>query len=252
MAQALAPAERRQIALPAYALIAFRILLMVLLLAVCVPLHYLWRLLGLDRMWPRLFLAGVGMAAGLHLKRRGKRVPGALLLANHVSWLDIPALAHAANSAFVAHDGLAQFGFLKWLCTMNETVFIARHRRADVGKQADDIRAAMNHGATLTLFPEGTTSDGTGLLPFKSSLLGALEPLPEGAVIQPVLLAYEDVPGMAWVGEEPGLDNFKRILARLRPVRLEVHFLPPLSGAELTDRKTMSAAARAAIAGAMR
>lgn len=241
----------RPIAPLAWVLIAFRILLMVLLLAACVPLHYLWRLLGLDRMWPRVFLTGVGAIAGLHITRRGKRVPGALLLANHVSWLDIPALSQTANSAFVAHDGLAGHGFLKWMCETNETVFIARHRRSDVSRQAEDIRAAMNHGGTLTLFPEGTTSDGTGLLPFKSSLLGALEPLPDGAVVQPVLLHYEDVPRIAWIGEEPGQDNFKRVLARLRPVRLRVHFLPPLAGDDLANRKTMTAAARAALAQAM-
>lgn len=246
MAAAVAPARRR-IAPLAYPLIALRLAVMLALLIVCVPLHYLWKLLGLDRMWPRVFLAGVGIAAGLQVHRQGKRVPGALLLANHVSWMDIPTLSHAANSAFIAHDGLAQFGFLKWLCSMNETVFIARHKRSDVSRQADDIRAAMDHGGTLTLFPEGTTSDGTGLLPFKSSLLGAVEPLPEGAAVQPVLLAYEGVPEVSWVGAEPGLDNFLRILARFHPIRVDVHFMPPLAGEDLTNRKTMAAAARQAV-----
>ncbi len=246
MAQAVAPQQRR-IALPAYLLIGFRLVLMVLLLLLCIPFHYLWKLVGLDRMWPRVFLSGVGAIAGISLRRHGKRVPGALLLSNHVSWLDIPALSHAANSAFIAHDGLTQFGFLKWLCDMNETVFVARHKRADVGNQTQAIKEAMDHGGTLTLFPEGTTSDGTSIIAFKSSLLGALEPLPEGAVVQPVALVYEDVPEVSWVGEEPGLDNFKRILARLRPVRVDVHFLPPVAGDDLTNRKTITAAAREAI-----
>ena len=228
-------------------LAGLRIVLMLVLLLICVPLHYLWKLLGLKRLWPRVFLAGVGMAAGMDVRRHGERVPGALLLANHVSWMDILALSHTANSAFVAHDGLAQFGFLKWLCELNDTVFIARHRRTSVTEQADAIREALSGGGTLTLFPEGTTSDGTGLIPFKSSLLGAVEPLPEGVAVQPVLLAYADAPHVSWVGEEPGLDNFKRILARLRPVRLDVHFLPPLTGDDLANRKTMTAAAREAI-----
>ena len=224
---------------------------MVILLLACVPMHYLWQLIGLDRAWPRIFLTGVNLIAGVRVRRHGQCVRGALLLANHVSWIDILALSQAANSAYVGHDGLAGQPFLKWLCDMNETVFVARHSRGSVGQQAEDIRAALDHGGTLTLFPEGTTSDGTGLLPFKSSLLGALEPLPEGITIQPVLLAYQDVAEIAWHGDEPGLSNFTRILARWRPIRLDVHFLAPLEGEALANRKAMTAAAGEAIASAM-
>lgn len=234
-----------------WALIAFRLLLMLVLLLVCAPLHLLWRAIGAGRWWPRVFLAGIGLVAGLHVRVEGKPAKGALLLANHVSWLDIPALSHASGSAFVAHDGLSTFPLLKWLCEMNDTVFIARHRRGSVSDQVEQIRAAMAETGCLTLFPEGTTSVGTGLLPFKSSLLSALEPLPSGLAVQPVLLAYEDVPDISWVGDEHGLDNFKRILARLRPVRLTIRFLPPLAGEELADRKTVALAAQTAIAHAL-
>lgn len=231
-----------------WALIAFRLVLMLVMLVVCAPLHLIWRMLGGGRWWPRVFLSSIGMIAGLHLQIEGRPAKGAFLLSNHVSWLDIPALAHATGSAFVAHDGLAAFPFLKWLCEMNDTVFIARHDRASIADQVVQVRAAMDHRSNLTLFPEGTTSDGTGLLPFKSSLLSALDPLPDGISVQPVLLAYEDAARIAWVGEEHGLDNFKRILARLRPIRLTMHFLPPLAGEALADRKAIAAAARTEIA----
>jgi 1-acyl-sn-glycerol-3-phosphate acyltransferase len=234
-----------------WVLIGFRLILMVLMLVLCAPLHLLWRLLRAGRWWPRVFLSAIGTIAGLHIRIEGKPARGALLLANHVSWLDIPALAHATGSAFVAHDGLAAFPFLKWLCEMNDTVFIARSDRKSVAVQVQQVRAAMDQRGSLTLFPEGTTSDGTGLLPFKSSLLSALDPLPPGAIVQPVLLAYEDAARIAWVGEEHGLDNFKRILARLRPVKLTLAFLTPLDDAALVDRKAISAAARARIAEAM-
>jgi 1-acyl-sn-glycerol-3-phosphate acyltransferase len=232
-------------------LIVFRLVLMLVMLVLCTPLHLLWRVIGAGRWWPRVFLSSIGMIAGMHLRVEGKPAKGALLLANHVSWLDIPALAQVTGSAFVAHDGLAAFPFLKWLCEMNDTVFIARGDRSSVAGQVQQVRAAMAGRGTLPLVPEGTTSDGTGLLPFKSSLLSALDPLPPGAVVQPVLLAYEDAARIAWVGEEHGLDNFKRILARLRPIRLTLVFLPPLAEAELVDRKAISAAARAQIAGAL-
>ena len=234
-----------------WTLIGFRLVLMMLVLLACTPLHLLWRAAGAGRWWPRVFLSSIGMIAGLHLRIEGRPTKGALLLANHVSWLDIPALAHATGTAFVAHDGLAAFPVLKWLCEMNDTVFIARTDRSSIAAQVQQVRAAMDQRGSLTLFPEGTTSDGTGLLPFKSSLLSALDPLPAGAVVQPVLLAYEDAARIAWVGEEHGLDNFKRILARLRPVRLTMKFLPPLEDTALGDRKAISAAARVQIAEAM-
>jgi 1-acyl-sn-glycerol-3-phosphate acyltransferase len=90
------------------------------------------------------------------------------------------------------------------------------------------------------------------LLPFKSSLLAALDPLPEGIVVQPVWLDYgADAAEIAWIGAEPGLANFKRLMARLQPIRLTVHFLPPLTGVALASRKTIAAAARNAILQAM-
>lgn len=247
-AQALAPHRIRPLG---WGLIVFRLILMLVLLILCAPLHFVWRAVGAGRWWPRVFLAGVGAFAGLFIRIEGKPRRGALLLANHVSWLDIPALAHASGTAFVAHDGLSAFPFLKWLCEMNETVFIARHRRGSVAEQVAQVRAAMDQSGCLTLFPEGTTSDGTRLLTFKSSLLSALEEVPEGTAVQPVALAYEDSARIAWVGEEPGLDNFRRILARLRPIRLTIRFLEPLTGAELTNRKTVAAAAQSAIARAL-
>lgn len=247
MATGALPATR--IAPPGWALLCLRLTMMLAMLAVCTPLHLLWRLVGAGRWWPRVFLAAIGAIAGLHVRTVGKPRPGALLLSNHVSWLDIPALSHTAGSAFVAHDGLAAFPFLRWLCEMNDTVFIARHDRTSIAAQVEQMRHAMAARGRLTLFPEGTTSDGTGVIAFKSSLLSALEPLPENGIVQPVALSYEDAPRIAWVGDEHGLDNFRRILARFRPVRLTVHFLEPLSGAALSDRKSISAAARAAIAG---
>ncbi len=247
-AHALAPVRIRPFG---WVLIGFRLILMLLLLIVCTPLHFVWRAVGAGRWWPRVFLSGIGAVTGLIIRVEGKPRKGALLLSNHVSWLDIPALSHVSGTAFVAHDGLSAFPFLKWLCEMNETVFIARHRRASVADQVAQIRRAMDQSGCLTLFPEGTTSDGTGVIPFKSSLLSALEEMPAGSTVQPVVLAYEDAARIAWVGEEPGLDNFKRILARLRPIRLTVRFLEPLSGEQLADRKSVAASAQAAVAAAL-
>lgn len=239
------------VALWAWPLVALRVALMVALLIVCAPLYYLWRLLGLGRLWPRVFLAGIGVIAGLQVSVRGKPRRGALLIANHVSWLDIPALARATGTAFVAHSGLASVLLIKHLCKMNDTVFVARHDRTSVTDQVEQVRIALEDTGALTIFPEGTTSHGTGLLPFKSSLLSAAETLPEGAAVQPVVLAYAEAERIAWVGDEHGVANFCKILARLRPVRLTLHFLPPLTGEARANRKAIASAAQEAIAEAL-
>ena len=230
-----------------------RLAAMMLCLAACVPLYYASRIARLPNPWPRLFLGGIASIAGAKVTVEGARSnKGAFLLANHVSWLDIPVIAGATGTAFVAHSGLADHGLLKWLCQMNDTVFVARHDRRSVHTQVQHVRAALTDTGALTVFPEGTTNDGSGLLPFKSSLLSALDPPPAGIEIQPIWLDYgPDVAEMAWVGEEHGLDNFLKILARRRRQPVTVHFLAPLTTDETTNRKTMAIAARDRILAAM-
>jgi lyso-ornithine lipid O-acyltransferase len=215
-----------------------------------VPLHAAVMAAGRRQLVPPLFLATMGRIAGLRVRTEGAAHPGALLLANHVSWLDILALARTSRSRFVAHSGLTVHGGLKWLCEQNDTVFIARDRRGTVSQQVEQVRAALGR-RPITIFPEGTTNDGRELRPFKSSLLSAVEPLAGEVPIQPVALDYRDAAEIAWHGEEPGMANVQRILARER-VDLTIRFLAPLSGAALADRKAMTAAAQEAITQALR
>ena len=229
--------------------IVVRVATMALLLVACIPLYYASRLTGHHNPWPRRFLAGIARICGVKIRVSGQKPSaGEFLLANHVSWIDIPAIAAVTGSAFVAQDGLAAMPLLRWLCAMNDTVFVARHDRASVAAQVEAVRAAIVDTGALTIFPEGTTSNGTGLLRFKSSLLSALEPLPTGIAVRPVVLNYgAEGPAIAWIGTEPGLDNFKRIVARKQPIVLDLHFLPVLTDEALNNRKTIAAAAQAAI-----
>jgi len=222
-------------------------------LAVSLVGYGLWRPFTRHNPWPRWFFGGVNRIAGVRARIVGAaNRRGAFLLANHVSWADIPAIASASGAAFVGHDGLAGHPVMRWLCALNDTVFIARHDRASVSHQVEQVRAAIRDTGALAVFPEGTCGDGVNLLPFKSSLLSALDPPPDGISVQPVWLDYgAQVPEYAWIGDEPGIDNFVRVLARERPLAVTVHFLPPLAGEALAGRKAMAAAARAAIEGAM-
>jgi 1-acyl-sn-glycerol-3-phosphate acyltransferase len=210
-----------------------------------VPLHVLAKAAGRQELVPPLFLGTMGRIAGLRVRTEGTPQRGALLLANHVSWLDILALAGASRAVFVAHSGLTVHGGLKWLCDQNDTVFIAREQRGSVATQVEQVRAALGE-RPLVIFPEGTTNDGTRLLPFRSSLLAAVEPLAHAVPIQPVALDYADAAEIAWFDGEPGMLNVHKVLSRRR-VDLTIRFLDPLSGEALAHRKAMTAAAQAAI-----
>ncbi len=219
---------------------------MALVFLVLVPLHVLASLLGARNLVPPVFLGAMGRVAGLRVRTVGEPLKGALYLANHESWLDILALAGRTEAIFVGHSGLAESAFIRWLAAQNKTVFITRHQRGSVARQVEQVRAALSE-RPVVIFPEGTTNDGTALLPFRSSLLAAVEPLAHEVPIQPVALDFTDVTEVGWFGDEPGLANVLRILARRGRIELTIHFLPPLAGAALADRKTMTAAAKAAI-----
>ena len=214
-----------------------------------VPLHLFVTAVRRREIMPPVVLGVMGRAAGLRVTVEGEPRPGALLLANHVSWLDILALAGTSRAIFVAHSGLTGHRALKWLCEQNDTVFIARERRGSVADQVAQVRAVLGR-RPVVIFPEGTTNAGRGLLPFKSSLLSAVEPLADDVPIQPVALDYKDAPEVAWFAGEPGMINVNKVLSRRR-VELTIRFLEPLAGEALTNRKTMTAAAQAAIEAAL-
>jgi 1-acyl-sn-glycerol-3-phosphate acyltransferase len=217
-----------------------------LVFLVLVPFHGLASLLGARNLVPPIFLGAMGRVAGLRVRTVGRPLTGALYLANHESWLDILALAGRTHAIFVGHSGLAESAVIRWLAAQNSTVFITRHQRGSVARQVEQVRAALSE-RPVVIFPEGTTNDGTALLPFRSSLLAAVEPLAHEVPIQPVALDFKDVHAVGWFGDEPGLANVLRILARRGRIDLTIHFLPALSGKALADRKSMTAAAKAAI-----
>jgi 1-acyl-sn-glycerol-3-phosphate acyltransferase len=222
-------------------------------LLVCLPLHYAWRLFGRRSPWPRRFLGWVARAAGMRVRVAGTPLErDVLFLANHLSWLDILVLAGASGTAFVAKAEVAATPVVGWLAGLNDTVFVARSERSAVRGQADALRAALASGQPVALFPEGTTDGGPEILPFRASLLAALFPPLPGVKVQPVALDYGAAAhDLAWVGDEAGLANVRKVLSRRGTVPVTLHFLAPVDpGAG--DRKALARAARDEIVEALR
>ncbi|MCJ7420691.1 lysophospholipid acyltransferase family protein [Sphingomicrobium astaxanthinifaciens] len=231
-------------------LIGLRLVLLVLLLALLAPLHVVVRGLGGRGPVARWFLRGAGFIMGLRVKRVGPAPPRrSLLLVNHVSWLDILAMGSATGCAFVSKVEVRDHPLTKWLADQRDTLYIERQNRRSVDAQIEAIRRRFDHHLPLALFPEGTTSDGTRLLPFRSPLLKAITPAPPGAHLIPVALDFEEAAAIAWHAGEPGIDNVKRVLSRWRPVRVTVRMLDPIEISD--DRKAMAREAQARIADAL-
>lgn len=218
--------------------------------ALCVVPHLLARLTGRSR-WPRRFLGGVARICGADVRvEGGAPSPGTLLIANHVSWLDIPVMAGATGCAFVSKSEVRDHPLLKWIADQNATLYVDRSDKRAIHGQAERMRAALSGGQPLAIFPEGTVGDGGRLLPFKPSLLSAVAPPPAGVAMRPVAIDYHGRAGeLAWVPGEPGLANFLRVLGRpgRRPVTVRV--LDPLE--PTGDRKVLASAAHDRIAEAL-
>jgi 1-acyl-sn-glycerol-3-phosphate acyltransferase len=175
-----------------------------------------------------------------------------IYLANHSSWLDILVIAGATGSAFVAKAELRAAPVVGWLATLNRTIFVERSDRMGIAGQIAQVASAIAEGWAVTIFPEGTTSGHDELLPFKGSLLAALEPPPPGVLVQPIRLDYGEAGALVdWLGDEPGQANALRILGHRGSFVVTVTMLEPFDPAALPDRKAIAAEARQRIAAAM-
>ena len=226
--------------------IGVRALGLLLALMVCVPLHYIYRTLSYGSPFPKLFLFLAARLVGARVRRHG--VPlrrDVFFVSNHLSWVDILAIAGASGTAFVAKAELAQAPVVGWLSRLNRTVFVSRENRLGVAEQINSLKEALVDNWSVTVFPEGTTTDGQSLLPFKTSMLRVLEPPPPGVMVQPVMLDYGPIAEwIGWIGVESGIDNAKRVLSRRGSFRLDIHFLEPFDPASHGGRKGIAAECR--------
>ena len=245
--------EKVPLTVPGRIRFAFRLSAIVVLLLVLVPLHYLYRVFAYGSPFPMLFLRYTARIVGARVKTAGTPLRrDVFFISNHISWIDILALAGASGTAFVAKYELSQVPVIGWLCRLNRTVFVKRENRMGVAEQINALKEALQDNWSVTVFPEGTVTDGHSLLPFKSSMLSVLEPPPPGVMVQPVMIDYGDVAeDVAWVGEESGGHNAMRVMARKGTFELRINFLEPFSPVEYRGRKAIAMKAREEIEAAL-
>ncbi|WP_153110931.1 lysophospholipid acyltransferase family protein [Propionivibrio limicola] len=222
-------------------------------------LHIIWAIICVIAVFPLL-----APEQRLRLKRRWSRrlldilairldapldgiPPGNLIVANHVSWLDIFALNAVRPAAFIAKAEVRQWPLIGWLAARNDTVFLQRGSRGHAKTVNGQIDALLTAGRDVALFPEGTTTDGTHLLGFHAALL---QPAVEtGHPVLPVAISYHDESGrISTTPAYAGDTTLKEcLLAILSSHSLTVRLQPtaPIATTERTRREVSLAAHRA-------
>lgn len=223
-----------------------RVLCMALLLLIYVPLWAIFRLFGGGDFFVRSYLGCVGWLLGLRVTMVGRPVRGnALYAANHISWLDIPALGGAVRSRFIAKSEIAGWSLIGWLAKLGGSVFVRRQNRSEARIQANAVSIALTEKVPVVLFPEAGTGDGISLSPFRPSLFVSANEA--GVTVQPVVLDYGARQSeIAWPDGASFVGEMKRMLNRPAPVSLTLHFLLPFDGMTM-DRKQLAAKTHAAI-----
>lgn len=202
----------------------------------------------LKRWWSKGLLDILGIRLDADLSHA---VPGSLLVANHISWLDIFVINAARPCAFVSKEEVRHWPVIGWLAAVNDTVFLKRGSRGHAKLINQEIADILADGKHVAVFPEGTTTDGTHVLHFHAALLQPA--LAAGRPVVPAALSYWESDGSRslaprYDGDISLGECLDMILSRRRLVARLVS--APALGREGEDRRTVATAARAAITAA--
>ncbi len=186
-----------------------------------------------------------------------------LLVSNHISWLDIPALSSLGPVCFVSKSETATWPFAGLLVKLQRSVFVDRTRRSLLKNTAGEIAERLAKGDNIVLFAEGTSSDGNRVLPFRSSLFSAAAFAPKAAndngpdiLVQTAAIAYTHLHGLpilrherpliAWYGEMDMIGHVWNVL-KSGPLDVTISISEPVPLASLRDRKELAAFSEARV-----
>jgi len=211
------------------------------------------------RLWHRLTLKVLGIRVQVKGAPTAERP--LLLVSNHVSWTDILVLGSITGVHFVAKAEMRGWPVLGTFARLQRSVFVDRERKRSAPEQAREIASRLADGDPMVLFAEGTTGDGTSVLPFKSTLFGAAymalgQAKSSQVIVQPVAIAYLRRSGLpldrrergalAWIGNMDFVPHLMTLL-RLKAIDVEVNFGESISFYADGDRKALARTAEAEV-----
>ncbi len=196
----------------------------------------------------RLFFTGLVKIFGIKIKTHGRVLKKkTLFVCNHISYLDILILGSRVKAIFVAKSEIDSWPLINLLTSVGKTIFVSRKDRSAIKKQLDLIKYNLNKNFNVILFPEGTSSDGLNVLPFKSSLFGMIEKKEmKDFNLQPISICYNKLDGvpvdhkyrrfLAWFGATDLLSHVWKFLGLGRS-EVDLNFHKPIKFKNFSNRK---------------
>lgn len=209
---------------------------------------------GLDERFARGWCRLACRILGLRVRATGRASLGpALYVANHVSWLEVVALGATTPLGFVAKDEVRRWPVVGRLAARSGTLFLRRHSARAASRTMTAVLERLAQGRSVAVFPEGTSTDGSGVLAFKASMFEAAARL--GCDVQPVSVRYPSGGGLStaapFVGDDEFLPHLLRVLGE-PGIEVELAFAPALSGHARTREELAHAARESVVAGLAR
>jgi 1-acyl-sn-glycerol-3-phosphate acyltransferase len=205
----------------------------------------------LNRAWSVEMLRRCGMKLVVH-NDQARLDSGALVVGNHVSWIDIYVVNAWRPTPFVSKSEVRSWPVVGWLAQQLDTIFLQREKRSDAKRIMHELAQRLVRGELMCVFSEGTTSVGRDLLPFHSNLFQAA--VSAACPVQPICLMYEDANGRQ--SEAPAyIDDLTlpfTLNAMLRNTPLTAHLYVCDAIAPGADRRVLARQAQAAVEGALR
>lgn len=201
---------------------------------------------ALKRRWSRQLLEMLGVRLKLGAGKAAP--PPGLIVSNHISWLDIFVINALVPAAFVSKAEVRSWPLIGWLCAHTETIFLARGSRSAVLRCGAAMASRLRAGGHVAFFPEGTTSDGSRVLPFHPALFQSA--IDAQAPVIPLALRYTDRNGNP--SRAPAYDGDITLwqclwaIARTSGLSADLRVLEPLAVAAF-DRQTLAVRCREAI-----
>ena len=202
----------------------------------------------IQKYWARKLLDIMHVRLEAHYSNNPANLHGSILVANHISWLDVFALNAVVPASFVAKSEIRSWPLLGWLCHRAGTLFVKRNLRRDTVRINSEISGILKQGKCIALFPEGTSTDSELPGHFHSSLLQAAIDI--DATVCPVAIRYHDEAGnfssdAAFVGDMSFVQSLWKILCS-PSLHVTLLYLPQLSCAG-NNRRLLAARAQESI-----